>query len=186
VVDAAADVEMALRICENAKVSRPGVCNSCETILIHEGIADTFVPRLAARFAELGVEIRGDERTRSLGGARVVPAVEADWEAEYLALIVAVRVVPSLDAALAHIERYGSNHTEAIVTADYATARRFVDECMSSTVVVNASTRFGDGGELGLGAEIGISTTKIHSYGPMGAKELTTTKFVVLGNGQVR
>jgi glutamate-5-semialdehyde dehydrogenase len=185
-VDERADLGMALAICENAKASRPGVCNACETILVHEAIAPAFIPELAARFAELGVEIRGDERTRELGGARIVAAAESDWAEEYLALIVAVRVVPTLDAAIAHIEKYGSNHTEAIVTADYQTARRFVDDCTSSTVVVNASTRFGDGGELGLGAEIGISTTKIHAYGPMGAKELTTTKFVVLGNGQVR
>ena len=185
-VDERADLAMALAISENAKVSRPGVCNACETILVHEAIAPTFIPRLAARFAELGVEIRGDERTRELGGPRIVAAAESDWAEEYLALIVAVRVVPTLDAAIAHIEKYGSNHTEAIVTADYAAARRLVDDCTSSTVVVNASTRFGDGGELGLGAEIGISTTKIHAYGPMGARELTTTKFVVLGNGQVR
>jgi glutamate-5-semialdehyde dehydrogenase len=187
-VDERADVDMALTICENAKVSRPGVCNAAETFLVHEAIAPTFIPKLAARFAALGVEIRGDERTRELGGpgAKIVAAQESDWAEEYLALIVAVRVVPSLDAAIAHIEKYGSNHTEAIVTADYAAARRFVDECTSSTVVVNASTRFGDGGELGLGAEIGISTTKIHAYGPMGARELTTTKFVVLGSGQVR
>jgi glutamate-5-semialdehyde dehydrogenase len=187
-VDERADVAMALSICENAKVSRPGVCNAAETFLVHEAIAPTFIPQLAARFAALGVEIRGDERTRDLGGpgTKIVAAAESDWSEEYLALIVAVRVVPSLDAAIAHIEKYGSNHTEAIVTADYATARRFVDECTSSTVVVNASTRFGDGGELGLGAEIGISTTKIHAYGPMGARELTTTKFVVLGTGQVR
>jgi glutamate-5-semialdehyde dehydrogenase len=185
-VDERADLGMALAISENAKVSRPGVCNACETILVHEAVAARFIPELAARFAELGVEIRGDERTRALGGAAIVAASESDWAEEYLALIVAVRVVASMDAAIAHIEKYGSNHTEAIVTADYQTARRFVDDCTSSTVVVNASTRFGDGGELGLGAEIGISTTKIHAYGPMGARELTTTKFVVLGNGQVR
>ena len=185
-VDEHADLTVALRICENAKVSRPGVCNACETILVHEAIAERFVPLLSARFAGLGVEIRGDERTRALGGERIVPASEADWSTEYLALIVSVRVIASFDEAIAHIEKYGSQHTEAIVTGDWATARRFVDECMSSTVVVNASTRFGDGGELGLGAEIGISTTKIHAYGPMGARELTTTKFVVLGDGQVR
>ncbi len=186
VVDQAADLDMALAICANSKASRPGVCNAAETILIHEAVADEFVPRLAARFAELGVEIRGDERTRALGGPGIVAATLADWNEEYLALIVAVRVVPSFDAAILHIERHGSQHTEAIVTRDYATARRFVDECMSSTVVVNASTRFADGGELGLGAEIGVSTSKVHAYGPMGARELTTTKFVVLGDGQVR
>lgn len=185
-VDAAADLDMALAICENAKVQRPGVCNACETILVHEAVAGVFVPRLVERLSAHGVEIRGDGRTRELGGAKVVPATEDDWAAEYLALIVAVRVVPSFEAAVAHIETYGSQHTEAIVTRDYATARRFLDEVQSSTVCVNASTRFADGGELGLGAEIGISTTKLHAFGPMGAEELTTTKFVVLGDGQVR
>jgi glutamate-5-semialdehyde dehydrogenase len=185
-VDAAADHEMALAICENAKVSRPGVCNACETILVHAAAAPTIVPALVERLAARGVEIRGCAETRRLGGARVVAASEADWSEEYLALIVSMRVVPSLDAAIAHIERYGSQHTEAIVTKDYATSRRFVDEVASSTVLVNASTRFADGGELGLGAEIGISTTKLHAYGPMGAEELTTTKFVVFGDGQVR
>jgi glutamate-5-semialdehyde dehydrogenase len=185
-VDAAADREMALAICENAKVSRPGVCNACETILVHEAIAADFIPALVARLASRGVEIRGDEKTRALGGAKVVPAAESDWSEEYLALIVAVKIVPSMDAAIAHIEQYGSQHTEAIVTKDYATSRRFVDEVGSSTVIVNASTRFADGGELGLGAEIGISTSKLHAYGPMGAEELTTQKFVVFGDGQVR
>ncbi len=185
-VDAAADREMALAICENAKVSRPGVCNACETILVHEAIAADFVPALVARLGGRGVEIRGDARTQALGGPAVRPATEADWYEEYLALIVAVRVVPSLDAAIAHIETYGSQHTEAIVTRDLAASRRFVDEVGSSTVIVNASTRFADGGELGLGAEIGISTTKLHAYGPMGAEELTTQKFVVFGDGQVR
>ena len=185
-VDAGADEEMALAICENAKVSRPGVCNACETILVHEAVAASFVPRLCARLGALGVEIRGDARTRALGGDAVVPATDLDWAAEYLALIVAVRVVPSLGDAVAHIERWGSQHTEAIVTRDYFAQRRFVDEVGSSTVVVNASTRFADGGELGLGAEIGISTSKLHAYGPMGAEELTTTKFVVFGDGQIR
>ncbi len=184
-VDAAADADMALAICENAKVSRPGVCNAAETILVHEAIAATFVPRLVERLAARGVDIRGDERVRALA-AGVVPATEADWATEYLALIVSVRVVPSLDEAVRHIETYGSSHTEAIVTRDYAAAMRFVDEVASSTVLVNASTRFADGGELGLGAEIGISTTRLHAYGPMGAEELTTTKFVVFGDGQTR
>jgi glutamate-5-semialdehyde dehydrogenase len=187
-VDAAADEEMALAICENAKVSRPAVCNACETILVHEAIAASFVPQLARRLAERGVELRGDEETVRLaaGSAAVVPARPEDFGAEFLDLVVAVRVVPSLDAAVAHIERHGSDHTEAIVTRDLGAARRFVDEVGSSTVLVNASTRFADGGELGLGAEIGISTTRLHAYGPMGAEELTTTKFVVYGDGQVR
>jgi glutamate-5-semialdehyde dehydrogenase len=185
-VDAAADTEMALAICENAKVQRPGVCNSCETILVHQDIAATMVPALVAHLGQKGVEIRGDAKVRELGGPAVVDATEEDWGTEYLALIVAMRVVPSLDAAVEHIERYGSSHTEAIVTRDYAASRRFLDTVSSSTVVVNASTRFADGGELGLGAEIGISTTKLHAYGPMGVRELTATKFVVFGDGQVR
>jgi glutamate-5-semialdehyde dehydrogenase len=184
-VDAAADQDMALAICENAKVSRPGVCNAAETILVHDGIAAAFVPRLVARLAARGVEIRGDERTRALAPG-VVAATEQDWSTEYLALIVSVRTVASFDEAVRHIETYGSSHTEAIVTRDHATAMRFVNEVSSSTVLVNASTRFADGGELGLGAEIGISTTRLHAYGPMGAEELTTTKFVVFGDGQVR
>ncbi len=170
-VDADADEEMALAICENAKVSRPAVCNACETILVHEGIAASFVPRLVERLESRGVTVRRDE---------------AAWGVEFLDLVVALRVVPSLDEAVRHIERFGSNHTEAIVTRSVAAARRFVAEVGSSTVVVNASTRFADGHELGLGAEIGISTSKLHAYGPMGADELTTTRFVVHGDGQVR
>jgi glutamate-5-semialdehyde dehydrogenase len=185
-VDAEADMSMALDICENAKVQRPGVCNAAETILVHRDIANELVPKLVARLAERGVEVRGDERVCELGGDAVVAASEDDWPAEYLALIVAMRVVDDFDAAVAHIERYGSDHTEAIVTKNEATARRFLDQIQSSTVVVNASTRFADGGELGLGAEIGISTTKLHAYGPMGAEGLTTTKFIVQGTGQIR
>lgn len=185
-VDASADLEMALTICENAKVQRPGVCNACETILVHAEAAPRVVPALVERLASKGVEIRGDTRVRELGGPGVVAATDADWAEEYLALVVAMRVVPSLDEAIAHIERWGSQHTEAIITRDYTAQRRFVDEVGSSTVVVNASTRFADGGELGLGAEIGISTTRVHAYGPMGAEELTTTKFVVFGDGQIR
>ena len=185
-VQADADPEMALEICENAKVQRPGVCNACETILVDQAIADTFVPRLVERLAARGVEIRGDERARALGRERVVPATEADWGEEYLALVVALRIVPGFDAAVEHIERYGSNHTESIVTGDSAVAERFLREIGSSTVMVNASTRFADGGQLGLGAEIGISTTRLHAYGPMGAEGLTTTKFIVRGSGQIR
>jgi glutamate-5-semialdehyde dehydrogenase len=185
-VDADADLDMALRVAENAKAQRPGVCNAAETLLIHRDVAAAFVPTLCARFAEIGVEVRGDERTRALGGGTVRSATEDDWYAEYLALIIAVRVVDRFEDAVAHIEKYGSDHTEAIITRAEATARRFVDEVNSSTVVVNASTRFADGGELGLGAEIGISTTRLHAYGPMGAEGLTTTKFVVRGQGQIR
>lgn len=185
-VHAEADLDLALRIAENAKVQRPGVCNAVETILVDRSVADRFVPRLCARFHELGVEIRGDDAARSLGGERVVPASDADWDEEYLDLVVALRVVDDLTAAVGHIERHGSNHTEAIVTRDEAAAQRFLDVVSSSTVIVNASTRFADGGELGLGAEVGISTTKLHAYGPMGAEGLTTTKFVVRGDGQIR
>ena len=184
-VHADADLDQALRIVENAKVQRPGVCNALETLLVDRAAAPAFVPRLVAALGDR-VELRGDEATRALGGATVRPADEADWYAEYLDLILAVRVVDGLDAAIAHIERYGSSHTESILTRDTAAAERFVREVDSSTVMVNASTRFADGGELGLGAEIGISTTRLHAYGPMGAEGLTTTKFVVRGTGQIR
>jgi glutamate-5-semialdehyde dehydrogenase len=184
-VHAAADLERALAIIENAKVQRPGVCNAVETVLIDRAIAERFVPALIARLART-VELRGDDTVRALGGDRVRAAGEDDWYAEYLDLILAVRVVDGLDAAIAHIERYGSSHTESILTQDPAAGERFVREVDSSTVMINASTRFADGGELGLGAEIGISTTRLHAYGPMGAEGLTTTKFVVRGTGQVR
>ncbi|HEX3761183.1 MAG TPA: glutamate-5-semialdehyde dehydrogenase [Kofleriaceae bacterium] len=184
-IHAAADLERALAIVENAKVQRPGVCNAVETVLVDRAIAPAFVPRLVARLAP-AVELRGDDTVRALGGSAVRAASEDDWYAEYLDLILAVRVVDGLDAAIAHIERYGSSHTESIVTADAAAGERFVRELDSSTVMINASTRFADGGELGLGAEIGISTTRLHAYGPMGAEGLTTTKFVVRGSGQVR
>ena len=185
-VHASADLDMALSIAENAKVQRPGVCNAAETILIDRAIASAFVPALVDRFASLGVEVRGDETVRELGGDRVVAASAADWGEEYLDLIASVRVVDDFAAAVAHIERYGSDHTETIVTDDAAVGERFLREVNSSTVMVNASTRFADGGELGLGAEIGISTTKLHAYGPMGAEGLTTTKFIVHGTGQIR
>ena len=179
------DVEGALAIITNAKVQRPGVCNAVETVLVDRAIADAFVPRLVAALAPK-VELRGDEAVRALGGPTVHAATEDDWHAEYLDLILAVRVVDGLDAAIAHIERYGSDHTESILTTDPDVAERFLRDVNSSTVMVNASTRFADGGELGLGAEIGISTTRLHAYGPMGAEGLTTTKFVVRGHGQVR
>jgi glutamate-5-semialdehyde dehydrogenase len=184
-VDASADPDMAEDICMNAKVQRPGVCNAMETLLVHQDIAGTFLPRAARRLREAGVSLKGCERTRA-----ILPDVEAatedDWSREYLDLTLSVRIVDGLTAAAAHIETYGSLHTEAIVTRDYGNAQRFLSEVQSSTVLVNASTRFNDGFELGLGAEIGISTTKLHAYGPMGLEELTTQKFIVYGNGQVR
>jgi glutamate-5-semialdehyde dehydrogenase len=184
-VHATADVELAVSIIENAKVQRPGVCNAVETVLIDRAIAKVLVPRLVARLHPT-VELRGDEAVCALGGEAVRAATEDDWYAEYLDLILAVRVVDGFEAAVAHIERYGSNHTESILTKDREIGERFVREVDSSTVMVNASTRFADGGELGLGAEIGISTTRLHAYGPMGAEGLTTTKFVVRGTGQIR
>jgi len=184
-VDADASLEMAERICFNAKVQRPSVCNAMETLLVHEAIAPEFLPAMAAQFQRAGVEIRACEKTRQLV-AGLKAATEADWSTEYLDLILAVRVVKDMDEAIAHIERYGSEHTESIVTKDYQKAREFLDRVNSSAVLVNASTRFNDGGELGLGAEIGISTSKIHAFGPMGLEELTTTKFIVFGEGQVR
>ena len=184
-VHAEADFEMAARIVENAKVQRPTVCNALETLLVDRAVAGAFLPSLAARLQSIGVELRGDEAARAIVPS-MTAATEDDWYAEYLDLILAVRVVDDLTAAVAHIEKYGSNHTEAIITKDEAAGERFIREIDSSTVVVNASTRFADGGELGLGAEIGISTTRLHAYGPMGAEGLTTTKFVIHGHGQVR
>jgi len=186
-VDATAPVQRAAEIVQNAKVQRPGVCNAAETLLVHAAAAERLLPAIAERLASDGVELRGCPRTRDiLRDTGVRPAGEEDWYAEYLDLILAVRVVPDLEAALDHIATYGSSHTEAIVSDDPASIEAFVDAVQSSTVVVNASTRFADGGELGLGAEIGISTSKLHAFGPMGAKELTTRKFVVLGEGQIR
>lgn len=184
-VDSEALLEMAERICFNAKVQRPSVCNAMETLLVHEAIAAKFLPAMIAKFQAAGVEIRGCDKTRALAEG-VKKASEADWSTEYLDLILAVRVVKDLDEAIDHIERYGSEHTDSIVTTNYQKSREFIDRVNSSAVMVNASTRFNDGGELGLGAEIGISTSKIHAFGPMGLEELTTTKFVVFGDGQVR
>jgi glutamate-5-semialdehyde dehydrogenase len=184
-VDDGASLDMAQRICFNAKVQRPSVCNAMETLLVHEKIAAAFLPAMVDRFKEAGVEIRGCEKTRALAKG-IKPAAELDWTTEYLDLILSVRVVESMDEAIDHIERFGSEHTETIVTNDYRKAREFLDRVNSSAVLVNASTRFNDGGELGLGAEIGISTSKIHAFGPMGLEELTTTKFVVFGDGQIR
>ena len=184
-VDAQADLEMAENICFNAKVQRPSVCNAMETLLVHDAIAAKFLPAMIAKYRAAGVEIRGCERTCKLV-AGLKPASEEDWSTEYLDLILSVRVVKDMDEAIAHIEKYGSEHTESIVTDNYQKSREFIDRVNSSVVMVNASTRFNDGGELGLGAEIGISTSKIHAFGPMGLEELTTTKFIVFGDGQVR
>lgn len=184
-VDEDADLDMAETICFNAKVQRPGVCNAMETLLIHAGVAPAFVPRMFARFREAGVELRGCPQTVALD-AQVQPATPEDWGYEFLDLILAVKIVPDLEAALDHIAQYSSNHTEAIITRNYARAQRFLNEVDSSVVLVNASTRFNDGGELGLGAEIGINTSKLHAFGPMGLEELTTTKFIVFGSGQIR
>lgn len=184
-VDASADLDTAVKICVNAKAQRPGVCNALETLLVHEDIAGAFLPKAAEALERSGVRLRGCDITRKIL-KNIDAAGEEDWTAEYLDLILAVRVVASLDDAIAHIEKYGSLHTESILTKDYANAQRFLNEVNSSTVLVNASTRFSDGFELGLGAEIGISTTKLHAYGPMGLEELTTSKFIIYGDGQVR
>jgi glutamate-5-semialdehyde dehydrogenase len=184
-VDESADLDMAKAICFNAKVQRPGVCNAMETMLVHERVAPGFLPDMGKDLQKAGVEIRGCPRTVELiPGAR--PAGESDWPAEFLDLILAVKVVSNMEEALEHIEAYGSNHTEAIITRDYGRAQRFLSEVDSSVVLVNASTRFNDGYQLGLGAEIGISTSKLHAFGPMGLEELTTTKFIVHGSGQIR
>ena len=184
-VDKDASLEMAERICINAKVQRPSVCNAVETLLVHEAVAAKFLPPMVARYKAAGVEIRGCEKTSALIPG-IKKATEADWTTEYLDLILSVRIVKDLDEAIDHIEHYGSQHTETIVTSNYERSREFIDRVNSSAVMVNASTRFNDGGELGLGAEIGISTSKIHAFGPMGLEELTTTKFVVFGDGQIR
>ncbi|MBI3291616.1 MAG: glutamate-5-semialdehyde dehydrogenase [Elusimicrobia bacterium] len=184
-VDQAADLAMAERIAYNAKVQRPGTCNAMETLLVHQAVAERFLPALTKQYQAAKVELRGCDRTRQiLPGLK--PATEADWRAEYLDLILAIRVVESVDEAIAHINRYGSNHSDAIVTEDPATAERFLREVDSSAVFHNVSTRMHDGGVFGLGAEIGISTQKVHARGTMGVRELTTTKYVVRGTGQVR
>jgi glutamate-5-semialdehyde dehydrogenase len=184
-VDSAADPDMALRIVLNAKAQRPGVCNAAETLLVHRAIAPSFLPRAARVLADAGVELRGDEAARTIVRS-MVPANDRDWDTEFLAKILAVGVVDSIDEAIVHIARHGSSHTDAIVTGDLTTARKFVREVDSSAVMVNASTRFNDGGQLGLGAEIGISTDKYHARGPCGLRELTCSKWIVLGDGQTR
>jgi len=184
-IDASAELQMAEDIAFNAKVQRPGVCNSMETLLVHEDIAEEFLPIIAERYKEAGVEMRGCEKTCKLL-TEATPATGSDWGEEFLDLIIAVKVVADMDEAISMIERYGSLHTETIVTSDYQNSKRFIETVNSSTVMVNASTRFSDGHQLGLGAEIGISTTKLHAFGPMGLEELTTRKFIVFGEGQVR
>ena len=185
-VDADADLDKALDIVFNGKVQRPGVCNALECLLVHKDCAAAFLPRVGRRLGEAGVEFRACPASLPLLGPTAKAQSPDDLGQEFHALILAVRVVDDMDAALAHIARYGSNHTEIICTNDHEHAMRFLREADASMVAVNASTRFNDGGQLGLGAEIGISTSKLHAYGPMGVQELTTTKFVVFGQGQVR
>ena len=184
-VDLSADLEKAVRVVDNAKTQRYGTCNTMETLLVHAGIAERFLPRICKVLLEKGVELRGDEAARVLvAGMR--PAVEEDWYAEYLAPVLSVRIVADIDQAITHIATYGSQHTDTIVTEDYSRARQFLREVDSSSVMVNASTRFADGFEYGLGAEIGISTDKLHARGPVGLEGLTSQKFIVLGDGHIR
>ncbi|MBF0469718.1 MAG: glutamate-5-semialdehyde dehydrogenase [Desulfamplus sp.] len=184
-IDKSADIELAINICLNSKAQRPGVCNALETMLVHENIAPEFLPAMAQKFSGANVELRGCDATLAILGG-IAPADESDWPAEYLDLVLAVKTVKSMTEAMEHIAKYGSDHTDIIITADSERADRFIKTVSSSMVAVNASTRFNDGGELGLGAEIGISTSKLHAFGPMGLEELTSTKFVVRGNGQIR
>jgi len=184
-VDRDADLKKAYTICLNAKLQRPGVCNAMETLLIDAPIAGTFLPEMARLYKQHGVELRGCKRSKAIV-ADMKEATEEDWYAEFLDLILAVRVTDGLQEAIDHIEQYGSNHTEAIITENYSRAFEFIKQVDSSTVLINASTRLSDGGEFGLGAEVGISTSKIHAYGPMGIEDLTIGKFVCFGDGQIR
>ena len=184
-VDAAADLRMAGPIVFNSKVQRPGVCNAAESLVVHEAVAEEFLPDIARRLSDAGVELRGDERACSLA-SELVPATEGDWATEYHDLIMSVRIVPDLDAAIDHILAYGTGHTEAIVTNDVAAATRFTQEIDAAAVIVNASTRFTDGEQFGFGAEIGISTQKLHVRGPMGLEALTSERYILFGDGQVR
>jgi glutamate-5-semialdehyde dehydrogenase len=184
-VDLGADLDMALAITVNAKTQRPGVCNAAETLLVHEGAAEEFLPRAVAALREKGVTLRGDGRARATV-AEMEEATEEDWYEEYLDLIMAVKVVADVDEAIAHINRYGSGHSETIVTADYQRGKAFTERVDSAAVYINASTRFTDGAQFGMGAEIGISTQKLHARGPMSLPELTSTKFIIYGEGQVR
>ena len=184
-VDASADVEMAVKIAYNAKVQRPSVCNAMETLLVHKAIADKFMPAMLAKYAEAGVEIRGDEGVQSFDKA-VVPVTEEDWATEYGDLRLSVKLVDSIEEAMEHIARFGTGHSECIVTNDYSQAQLFQKNVDAAAVYVNASTRFTDGNEFGFGAEIGISTQKLHARGPMALPELTSTKYLICGNGQIR
>ena len=189
-VDSSADIEQAAAIVFNAKVQRPTVCNALDTVLVHAGIAESYLPVMAAGLAKAGVEMHCDKRALAMlqkdPALKVVPAVDADWGKEFLSLTAAIKVVDSLDEALEHIERYGSGHSEAILTGDYTAAMRFHNEVDAACVYVNASTRFTDGAQFGLGAEVGISTQKMHARGPLGLKELTSYKWLIFGSGQVR
>ena len=188
-VDRSADVEMAVAIAYNAKVQRPSTCNALDSLLVHSEVAPNYLPRIAQEWAKAGVEMRCDRRTLSILGPvqelNVHPAEEDDWGQEFLSLVAAVKVVDSLDEAMDHIQRYGSGHSEAIVAEDYSAAMRFLDEVDAAAVYINASTRFTDGAEFGLGSEVGISTQKFHARGPMGLKEITSYKWIVMGNGQI-
>lgn len=183
-VDESADLEKAAAIVINAKTQRPGVCNACESLLVHEAVADKFIPMVSKALKEKNVEIRGDKAFVDIAGA--VPAAAEDWGMEFNDLIISARVVKDVDEAIGHIRKYGTKHSECIVTESYTNAQKFLDEVDAAAVYVNASTRFTDGGQFGFGAEIGISTQKLHARGPMGLKEITTTKYIIYGNGQIR
>ena len=189
-IDKSADLDKAVAIAFNAKVQRPTVCNALDSLLVHVDIAERYLPLVAAQWAKAGVEIHCDERALAIlkqdASLKLVPATDEDWGKEFLSLVAAIKVVDSLDEALEHIERYGSGHSEAIVTEEYEAAMRFLNEVDAACVYVNASTRFTDGGQFGLGAEVGISTQKMHARGPLGLKELTTYKWIIFGHGQVR
>jgi glutamate-5-semialdehyde dehydrogenase len=188
--DRSADIDKAVAIAYNAKVQRPTVCNALDSLLVHAEIAESYLPKIAAEFAKAGVEMHCDETALSIlranSNLKLVPATSEDWGKEFLSLVVAIKVVPSLDEALNHIERYSSGHSEAIITEDYTAAMRFLNEVDAACVYVNASTRFTDGSQFGLGAELGISTQKMHARGPIGLKELTSYKWLIFGSGQVR
>ncbi len=184
-VDESADPAMAVDIIFNAKTQRIGVCNACESLVVHEKVKDALLPKLAERLQEKQVELRGDEQSRAACGS-ILPAKEEDWGTEYLDYILSIKTVASIDEAIAHINKYNTGHSEAIITKDYENSRKFLDEIDAAAVYVNASTRFTDGFEFGFGGEIGISTQKLHARGPMGLKELTSTKYIIYGNGQVR
>ncbi len=184
-VDESADFDMALNIIYNAKTQRIGVCNACESLVIHKAVAEKFIPLVVSKLKEKDVEVRGDELSVSID-SRIVPATEEDWGTEYLDYIISLKTVDSIDEAIAHINKYNTGHSESIITNDYTNSQKFLDEIDAACVYVNASTRFTDGNEFGFGAEIGISTQKLHARGPMGLKELTTNKYIIYGNGQIR